>query len=330
MKPAVLIGEPWALAPAYPRDLREEIARHVRLHPVEITAGSWKDHREALAQAELVLSSWGMLSLDAEVLAAMPRLEAVFHAAGTIKSFASPEAQERGIVFSSAAEANAIPVAEFALGVILLSLKGFWAHERAMRAGHPPAHEIAVPGIYGSTIGLVSLGAIGRRVAKLLAAHDAKLLLHDPHVTPAAAAEFGAETATLREVFERSDVVSLHTPWLPETENMIGLELVRLMKRGATLINTARGALIDEPGLCEVLSERPDLTAVLDVTRPEPPAPDSPLRALPNVVLTPHIAGSMGSEIARMGRWMVEEMERFVAGQPLLHRVDLAALGRMA
>lgn len=330
MKSAVLIGHPWALAPAYPPDLRAEIARRVRLHPAEISADAWKDHREALAEAELVLSSWGMVRLDAEVLAAMPKLEAVFHAAGSVKSFATPEARARDIVFSSAAEANAIPVAEFALGAILLSLKGFWAHERAVRAGHPPAHAIAVPGIYGSTVGLVSLGAIGRRVAELLAAHDVKLLLHDPHVTPAAAAEFGAETAALRDVFERSDVVSLHTPWLPETEKMIVPELLRLMKRGATLVNTARGALIDEPGLCEVLRERTDLTAVLDVTWPEPPAADSPLRALPNVILTPHIAGSMGSEIARMGLWMAGELERFLAGQPLRHRVDLAALGRMA
>ena len=271
-----------------------------------------------------------MLSLDAEVLAAMPRLEAVFHAAGTIKSFATPEAAERGVVICSAAEANAIPVAEFALGVILLALKGFWAHERGMRTGQPSASEVVVPGICGSTVGLVSLGAIGRRVATLLSRHEVKILLHDPYLTPEDASASGAESVSLRGVFERSDVVSLHTPWLPETEKMVNAGLIRSMKRGATLINTARGALVDEAGLCEVLRERPDLSAVLDVTWPEPPVPDSLLRTLPNIILTPHIAGSMGLEVARMGRWMAAEMERYFRGEPLRCCVDLEMLARKA
>ena len=149
-------------------------------------------------------------------------------------------------------------------------------------------------------------------------------------VAPAEVAALKAESVPLHDLFERSDVVSLHTPWLPETEKMVGASLLRSMKRGATLINTARGAIIDEDALCVVLRERPDLTAVLDVTHPEPPVADSPLRSLPNAVLTPHIAGSMGPEIARMGQWMSAEMLRHLRGRPLRHQIDPAALSRMA
>jgi phosphoglycerate dehydrogenase-like enzyme len=203
-----------------------------------------------------------------------------------------------------------------------------------VRSGLPAEFRHAatpVAGAYGSTVGLVSLGAIGRRVARLLAEnHEVRLLVHDPHLPDGEASAHHAEPASLPDVFSRSDVVSIHTPWLPETEKMVGADLVLSMKPGATLLNTSRGAVIDEDGLCEALRLRPDITAILDVTHPEPPAPDSALRSLPNVFLTPHIAGSTGPEVARMGRWMLEEARRHLAGEPLRHRIDPDRLALMA
>lgn len=330
VKNAVMIGSAWALDSAYPLKLREAIGRRVRLHPIPIEAQQWREHREALADAHFVLSSWGMAPLNADLLAAMPQLEAVFHAAGTVKSFATEESNPRGVVICSAATANAIPVAEYALGAILLGLKGFWAFQRAMKNADHPHAGVTVPGAFGSCVGLVSLGAIGRRVAGLLSHHNVKVLVYDPFLSPDDPAARDVELVSLEKLFQRSDVVSLHTPWLPETEKMVGATLLRTMKRGATLLNTARGALIDEEDLCSVLRERSDLTAVLDITYPEPPAADSPLPSLPNVILTPHIAGSMGPEIARMGLWMSAEMIRHLRGIPLRHKVNLAALARMA
>jgi len=131
-------------------------------------------------------------------------------------------------------------------------------------------------------------------------------------------------------LFDRSDVVSLHTAWKKETENLIRGHHFARMKPGATFINTSRGAIVAEQEMIEVLRQRPDLWALLDVTWPEPPVAGSPLYTLPNVVLTPHIAGSTGPECRRMGRWMIEELDRYLAGQPLRWRVNAEMAKLMA
>ncbi len=140
----------------------------------------------------------------------------------------------------------------------------------------------------------------------------------------------GVELVSLDEACARADVVSLHTPWLKETEKMITGAHFRAMKQGATFLNTARGAVVDEPAMVEVLTERPDLFAVLDVTHPEPPAPDSPLYTLPNVILTPHIAGSMHNECRRMGQYAVDECRRYLAGEPLRWQVTRELADQLA
>jgi phosphoglycerate dehydrogenase-like enzyme len=158
---------------------------------------------------------------------------------------------------------------------------------------------------------------VGRRVCELLKPFDVKVIAYDPYVRKETADELGVELCSLDEVFLRSDVVSLHTPWLKETEKMIKGKHFMMMKSGASFINTARGAVVHEEEMIEVLAKRQDLQAVLDVTWPEPPKVGSPLYTLPNVVLTPHIAGSMDGECRRMGRYMVDELKRYINGEPL-------------
>jgi phosphoglycerate dehydrogenase-like enzyme len=156
------------------------------------------------------------------------------------------------------------------------------------------------------------------------------LLAYDPFFTPEQAAEIDVGLVSLEELFRECDVISLHVPWIPETERMITGKLIASMKEGATLINTSRGAVVAEDEMVGVLSRRPDLSAVLDVTYPEPAARDSPLRSLPNVILTPHIAGSMQRECSRMGKWMADELRRYLAGEPLRCLVTREQLARMA
>ena len=138
------------------------------------------------------------------------------------------------------------------------------------------------------------------------------------------------ELYPLKDVFSLSNVVSLHPPLLPGTRGMIGGELLAMMKPGASLINTSRGGVIKEKEMIQVLQQRKDLTAVLDVTDPEPPEAGSPLYNMENVMLTPHIAGSTGKECLRMGQWMVEELHRYLAGEPLRYSLEREQLKGMA
>jgi phosphoglycerate dehydrogenase-like enzyme len=330
MRNAIFLGQSQYLPLAYPEALRSEVGRRLCLLDVPAWDGEWKNRLGALAETDIILSTWGMPPLDAAFLEAAPRLRAVFYAGGSVKCFATPDAYRRGIQIASAWEANAVPVAEYALATVLLGLKGFWSSARLRQAGKFSHATAKVAGAYRSNVGLVSLGAIGKRVAAHLSHHEVNILAYDPFVNPAVAVELGVTLVSLEELFAKSEVVSIHAPWLPETEKMIHGQLLRAMRPGATLINTSRGAVVNEEDLCQVLQDRPDLTAVLDVTYPEPPAADSPLRTLENAVLTPHIAGSMGGEIARMGRWMVDEMNRYMDNQSLQHHVPQEMLSRMA
>lgn len=330
MLTAVLIGNQEQLKRAYPEAARAELSGRVHLLPAEIPGRSWRDHWEALAQADLAFATWGMPKMDGEFLSAAGRLKAVFYAAGTVKSFATEESFARGVKVMSAWEANAIPVAEYAMSTILLSLKRFWQYARETSGTRRWSHHLAVPGAYGAVVGLVSLGAVGRSVAARLGQFDVKLVAYDPHVRAEVAARHSVRLVSLEDLFRRADVVSLHAPLLPETAGLVDGKLLRLMKPGATLINTARGGIVNEAGLCEVLRERPDLIAILDVTSPEPPLPDSPLFALENVILTPHIAGSMGGEVTRLGRSMIDEFYRYLDGEPLRYAVSAQMLSTAA
>ena len=207
------------------------------------------------------------------------------------------------------------------LSQILWGLKlghKFMRQTRQKIWGHGQA---PVFGGYDSTVGIISLGMIGRYVCELLRPFDINVIAYDPFAEQAQADELGVELVPLDDVFSRAAVVSLHTPNLPSTQKMIQARHFELMRDNATFINTARGAVVDEAGLIEVFTRRPDLQAVLDVTYPEPPEEPSPLYTLDNVVLTPHIAGSMGPECHRMGRYMLDELKRHLAGQPLKWQV---------
>lgn len=167
------------------------------------------------------------------------------------------------------------------------------------------------------------------RLLELLRSYDFEVLLHDPYVSVTEAAALGAELLPLDDLLSRSDIVSLHAPDIPETQRMLDRGRLALIRDGGVLINTSRGALIDHEALTdELLSGR--LTAILDVTEPEPLPPTSPLYKLPNVFLTPHIAGSLGNELARLGAIVVDELERLAAGLPPAHEVRRADLARVA
>ncbi len=259
------------------------------------------------------------------LLSQFPDLRLVAHAGGSIKSIVTEEMWDAGVRAISAAKANAVPVAEFALSQIIFSLKHGWQRVREIERSQTYSKiDESMPGAYRSTVGILSYGLIGRLVRKLLRLLKVEVVVYDPLLSPAECAGEGIELLSLDEVFARSDVVTCHTPQLPVTIGLIRGRHFRAMRPGATFINTARGALVNETEMIQALRARPDLLAILDVTDPEPPRSGSPLYAMPNVVLTPHIAGSLGRECRRMGELIVSEIERYLRGEAL--ECELAAL----
>ncbi|MFE9736883.1 hydroxyacid dehydrogenase [Streptomyces sp. NPDC006477] len=283
----------------------------------------------ALADAEILLTCWGAPPLSAEVLDRAPRLRAVVHAAGSVKHHITDACWERGLRVTSAAAANALPVAEYTLAAILFAGKRVLGSARRyaeLRADHAWLTESADGGNYRRTIGVVGASRIGRRVIDLLRPFDLDVLLYDPYVDVPPP---GVELVGLDELCARSSVVSVHAPQLPSTYRMIGAAQLAAMPDGATLVNTSRGSLIDEQALLpHLLTGR--LHATLDVTDPELPPPDSPLYTLPNVLLTPHVAGSLGNELHRMADQAIEEVARYARGEPFAEEVRASDLKRSA
>lgn len=291
------------------------------------------DARRLLAEAEVLVTGWGAPVLTPEILRGAPNLRLIAHAAGTVKFTIDPFAYERGIRVTHAAEANAVPVAEYTLAAILLANKRAFELRDLYRADPGRRSSYALMdqpiGNFRRTIGLVGASRIGRKVAAMLTGFDFTVLLYDPFVQPDDPIAAQAELVDLDTLMARSDTVSVHAPSLPSTRGMIGARQLKLMPDGAGFINTARGALIDEAALLAEL-QTGRIHAVIDVTDPEIPDAGSPFFSLPNVFLTPHIAGAIGSERARLGLMAVEEVERFVRGETLLYEIEPALLERLA
>ena len=311
-------------------------AQRERLHSLadvvdEEPLASFTDDRAArvLDRCEVLLGHWGCPRLDADALTLAPRLQLVAYAAGTVKDVVSPELWDRGIQVSSAAAANAVPVAEFTLAAILFANKGVFASREWLRDPGVRIRRPKVVGNYDKQVGIVGASHVGRAVIDRLAPFSLGIVVADPFLTEADADELGVRRVTLDELLRTSHVVSLHAPDVPATRHMIGAAQLAMLGDGTTLINTARGRLVDTEALeAEVSTGR--ISAVLDVTDPEPLPRSSVLHQLPNVFLTPHLAGAQGSELGRLADLALDEVERFATGLPLRHPIRREDLDRIA
>jgi len=283
--------------------------------------------------ADIVLASWGTPKFDKELLDAMPSLKMVSYAAGTVKKIVSDEFWARDIPIIAAAAANAIAVAEYAVSTMVFLTKNIRHAAELYRDDNKEKFlklRDSPRGFNGLNIGLVGASYVGREVIRLLRSYNVIVAVYDPYLSADEAKELGVTKMELNQLMSWSDVVSVHAPKLPETQNLIGREQLQLMKDGSFFINTARGTIIDYEALAEITPQK-KIEVVLDVTDPDEPLPaDSPLRRLDNVFITPHIAGSRGNEQQLMGTLAVEEIKRFVAGEPLRYQVRQEDLPRIA
>ena len=288
---------------------------------------------EKFAEVEFVFSTWGMPSMsEEEIKKCFPALKCVFYAAGSVQAFARPFLA-CGVKVFSAWAANAIPVVEYTLAQIILANKGFFAHSREMKNGNLEAGKImkaGYPGNYGENIGIIGVGMIGSQVAGRLKDYKLNVLAFDPFLSDERAESLGIRKVSLDELFSSCRVVTNHMANNEQTKGMLDYKYFSKMLPYSTFINTGRGAQIVEADLVRLLEERTDVTAILDVTFPEPPAEGHAFYSLPNCFLTPHIAGSLMNETHRMAEYIIEEYERFISGEPCLYEVSEKMLETMA
>ena len=279
--------------------------------------------------ATVIVTSWGSPVIDEDVLANCPDLKAVLHAAGTVKAVVTDAFVEKKMRITNSACAIGEGVAETALGLAISACKRFFALSADTKNGLWSENKSKVKDFYDIKVGVISGGFVGRHMVKLLHNFHVDVLMYDPILTKEEIAAIGAEKVSLEELLASSDVISVHAPSIPATDNMINKDNLKLIQDGAVLINTSRGSVIEEAALIEELKTG-RFFACIDVTNPEPPAKDNGLRALDNVVLTPHIAGTVTNGLRRIALHICEELDRLVAGEKMRTEVNLDNLSKLA
>lgn len=307
------------------------------LGEVEVNPGESEWTGDELAQhasgAEVLITGWGSARLTDALLERAGSLKLIAHTAGSVKFMLDEGLFARGIKVTTAAAAMVVPVAEMTVMLCLLALRPMHRWDAAMRAGESWA-KLKVAGVgdelSSQVVGVVGAGQVGRHVIKLLRAWDVPVAVYDPFLTPAKAREMGAQYCpTVDELAAQSRVVTLHAPVLPETRHLIGPRQLEKLRDGGAVINTARAWLVDLQALeTELRSGR--LWYYTDVHDTEPLPEADKWRTMPNAFITPHLASHTPQAYHRQGAYAVEDVRRFLAGEPLRYEVTVEMLKVMA
>ncbi len=331
MKIALMTNQKLQYDIVYTPKVLEKLATYGELSE-RITKKNLAANKEFLKDCEVAFSTWGMLKLtEEEIKEYLPSLKVLFYSAGTVQYFAKPFLN-CGVKVFSAFAANAVPVAEFTAAQIMLATKGYFQsakrYKRLTLLSLKGAH--SCPGNFESKIGLVGFGAIGRSVAEKLMDTDLEVYAYDPFISQEVADKYNVKLESLEYIFANCDVISNHLANKKELNNIFNAKLFKLMKKHTTFINTGRGAQVDEHALARTLLAHPSMTAVIDVLKLEFLPYVNPLYFCPNAIITPHIAGSTGSEPQRMAHYMMGELDAYLAGEPTKYEVTDAMLATMA
>ncbi len=275
---------------------------------------------------EVLITSWGNEHTDQRYLDVCPNLKLLIHAAGSVKPVVSDELWKKGVRVTSCAGVLSMGVSETALGFTIAASKNFFALNDNIHAGGWAEGKENIRELYDLTVGVIGGGWAGRHYIELLKPFAVDVLLYDPFVTEME----GATVVNLETLLKQSDIVSIHAPEIPATRHMFNAATLPMMKKDAVLINTARGSIIDESALYEHMKAGNLKYACLDVTDPEPPAADNPLRTLKNCIMTPHLAGLANNGLKKIGQHVCEELERFLNDGTLSTEVTEEMLSKMA
>lgn len=288
---------------------------------------------QVLPGAQACITCWRTPSFTDEMLAQLPDLKLIAHGAGAVRDLVPASFWESNRRITSNAPLIAEDVAQTVLALILTSLKQLWAFSQSTREGNWSGGERGLFSTYnleGLNVGIVGASKVGKRVAEILRPFNCNLMIWDPYLSPIEAQQLRLKQMELDEMIAASDVLTLHAPANPDCRHILNERNIPLIKDGALLINTARGMLIDEPALIREL-EKQRFSACIDVTDPEPPRPDHPFRTLPNVILTPHIAGGHTVNCRKkMGATSVKEVYNYLTKGLLSFSVVGEMLDHMA
>lgn len=316
----------------FSEDVMKKLKEYGEVSPELINKGCLEKHKDFLSECEIAFSTWGMLKLsEEEIKKYLPKLKIVFYAAGTVQYFAKPFF-DCGVRIFSAFAANAVPVAEYTVSQIILASKGFYQGAKRYRLALPSSfiHTQKSRGNFDINVGLAGLGTIGSMVAERLKGYDVNVYAYDPFYSDEKAERLGVKLVDLETLFKECDVISNHLANKKELKNVFTSKHFASMKKYSTFINTGRGDQVNEWALAKNLILHPSITAVLDVLKIEYIPYINPLFWCPNAIITPHIAGSMGSETHRMAYYMIEQLDNYLNGKDSQYEVTKEMLSTMA
>ena len=288
---------------------------------------------EALIGVEIAVTGWGTPAIVGEVLDRCDSLKLIAHTGGSVADLVDGGTYEKGIRVISGNKLYAESVAEGTIAYMTAMMRRIPDYVYALRDGEwgLPNEECNTQGLFGRTIGILGVGTIARILMQMLKPFRCSFLVWDDNYTvdPDYLASVNARQTSLEEVLTSCSIISLHASLTPSSRGLIGKREFEMMPQGALFINTARGAIVRQNEMIEVLRARPDLRAVLDVFEEEPIGKDCPLRNLPNVYLLPHLAGPTIDHRAAVGRALLADLRNFLNGKPLDHEIGAAAASRM-
>ncbi|MEM4519046.1 MAG: hydroxyacid dehydrogenase [Sulfolobales archaeon] len=281
-----------------------------------------EDVLRSVAGSDAILVRRGRV--DKAVMDVCPNLKIISIYGVGIDRVDVEEATRRGILVTNGRGSNSTAVAELTIGLTIMALRNLYQLVDKMReSGWEEANKYAIGyEVCGKTVGLVGIGNIGSRVARILKAMEARVIAYDPYVSAESVKGLGIELVDLDTLVRESDIISIHAMLTKESYHLINEERLRKMKKNAIIVNTARGGIIDTDALVKALKEGWIAGAALDVTDPEPIPPDHPLLKLPNVIITPHVGGGTVESSNRMSFMAVEEIIRAYKGLPPMNPVN--------
>lgn len=331
---AIFLGEqPLTIHQVYSAKFLADIKMHIEIDGKVYDALSIEKQQTVFKEVEIIFSTWGMCRLTSDQIQEIfPKLKIVFYAAGSVQYFARPFL-DNGIIVVSAWMANAIPVAEFTVSQIILANKGYFKimQNNRMRQSETYDYMQSIRGNYGCNIGILGAGMIGKNVIRLLKNFRFNVFVFDPFLSDRQAEELEVTKKSLQEIFACCHIITNHMADNEKTKKMITGDLFERMPENSVFVNTGRGSTVDEPAMIESLNKRTDIIALLDVVvEDDNRNNEEKLKEMNNVILTPHIAGSLADELFRMSDYMYDDCLRYLAGDLLKYRVTTEMLEYMA